>query len=46
MISSKLPLIKKKIEPANSTFIVHMQANFGSFNKMINNEVEHLPRKR
>jgi hypothetical protein len=46
MVSTKGPFIKKKLEPRQCEFFVHTQSGFGAFNKVVNHEVEHLPRKR
>ncbi len=43
--SSKSLLVKKRIEPKKCEFMMHVQAGFGSFNKVINHTVEHIKKK-
>jgi hypothetical protein len=46
MYSTKGATAKAKLEPKECAFLMHAQAGFGEFNKVVNHEVEHLPRKK
>jgi len=46
LYSTKGATSKKRVEPGQMEFLLHAQAGFGSFNKVITHEVEHLPAKK
>lgn len=44
--STKGSMAKKKVAPKSTQFFMHATAGFGSFNKSIKHEVEHLVKKK
>lgn len=43
--STKGAFAKKRVDSKNTQFFLHAQAGFGSFNKALKHEVEHLKKK-
>ena len=46
MYSTKGAVAKTTAEPRECSFLLHAQAGFGEFSKVIKHEVEHLPKKK